>query len=553
VSTAIRPRRQPGAGARPSRAWLGLLVVLVAAAVLRFHGLNWDSQIGAHPDERYIVDVASRLSFPDGLNPFAAAPRFPYGHLPLYLLALAHALAPAVDPLLVGRALSASFDLGTVLLTFGLGRRVYGEREGLLAAAFVGLMVAHVQQAHFYTPDTLLIFFVVGALLFAVRFAQNGHALDLCVAGGAAGLALGTKATAGLLAIPLSVACWSASKRPGRAVWRWGAAALLSFLLVDPYALVELPTFVRNLARQGAILRGALDVPYTRQYHGTLPYVYPILQQLRWGMGWLLGSCAFAGLALEAVRAVRRPPRPGQWILLAWVIPSFFFVGGLYAKFPRYLLPILPLLALHAARLITDLARWRRFLPVVVSVVVLASLCLRCLALAGLYRAPHPWVTASDWLYEHAERGSTIAVEAWDHPLPVRATGYELMELPIFEEETAEKWDVMDAALEEADYVVVASRRGYASLARWPGRYARTARYYERLFEGVTGFEAVACFGRFPRVGPSVMADDPTAGLGFSLPEACQPEAGRVLRPGRLDESFVVYDHPQVIVFRALE
>ena len=76
------------------------------------------------------------------------------------------------------------------------------------------------------------------------------------------------------------------------------------------------------------------------------------------------------------------------------------------------------------------------------------------------------------------------------------------------------------------------------------------ADYYRRLFEGKSDFEAVACFGRFGRLGPIVVVDNPTAGLGYSLPEICQPDAPIVLEIGRLDESFVVYDQPRVIIWR---
>jgi hypothetical protein len=64
------------------------------------------------------------------------------------------------------------------------------------------------------------------------------------------------------------------------------------------------------------------------------------------------------------------------------------------------------------------------------------------------------------------------------------------------------------------------------------------------------GFEPVACFGRHSHLGPVVLRDDPTAALDFALPDGCQIQDGVVLRPGRLDESFVVYDHPQVVIFR---
>ena len=104
------------------------------------------------------------------------------------------------------------------------------------------------------------------------------------------------------------------------------------------------------------------------------------------------------------------------------------------------------------------------------------------------------------------------------------------------------------SSLAEADVVIVASRRGYATLARWPERYPLTARYYQQLFEGDLGFEPVACFGRYPHLGPLVLRDDPAAGLDFVLPEACWP--GASLRLGRLDESFAVYDHPQVMIFQ---
>jgi len=545
-------------GRRVTRETVLLVLILILAATLRFYGLNWDGGIGAHPDERYIVGVAESLRWPERLNPFDVAPDYPYGHLPLYLLALVAGLVPDVDPLIVGRALAALFDLGTVALTFALGRRVYGERAGLLAAAFVALMVLHVQQAHFYTADVPLAFFVLGTLLFAVRLAEGGRPHQALLAGAWAGLALGTKFSAALLILPLGVAlmanpaqalpgrCWARSKRG----LECGAAALVAFALTNPCAILALPTLWHNVARQGAIARGVLDVPYTRQFHATWPYLYSLVQQLRWGMGWPLGLVAFGGLAWAVWRAVREPPRRAEWVLLAWAVPCFAFAGALYARFPRYLLPLTPLLALYAARLLTDLNRSLVIVHWSLFIIPCSLIIVHCSLFLGLYRSPHPWLAASEWFYDHVPRGAVVAVEQWDHPLPLDATGYGVRELPVFDEDAPEKWAAVEETLAEADYVVIASRRGYATLARWPERYPLTARYYQLLFEGALGFEPVACFGRYPRLGPLALVDDPTAGLGFSLPDLCRPGSPFVLRLGRLDESFVVYDHPQVIVFR---
>jgi hypothetical protein len=542
--------------------------LLLVAAVLRFYGPAWDGGIGAHPDERHVVGVAERLGCvqhgcPNGLNPFALAPDYAYGHVPLYLLAVATRLLGGVDPLLVGRALAALFGLGTVALTFVLGRRIYGRRVGLGAAAFVAVMVLHVQQAHFYTVDALLPFFVLGTLLFAVRLAQGDGtgrwSFDAWLAGAWAGLALGTKLSAAFLALPVGAALCTLEEDRWKAALRSGGGALAAFAVTNPFALLAFPVFWRNVAEQAAMARGALDLPYTRQFHGTWPYVYPLVQQLRWGMGWPLGLLACGGLAQAVWRAIKEPPSPGERVLLAWVVPFLAFVGALYAKFPRYLLPLTPLLALYAARTLSPLSpgplsRARRTLALSIAAGVWVASFLLCLAVVNVYRFPHPWQTASAWFRwpgrgpDRVPGGAVVAVEQWDHPLPLETAGYEVRELPVFDEDTPEKWAAMVEGLAGADYVVIASRRGYAALARWPERYPLTADYYEQLFNGGLGFRPVACFGRAPRLGPVALVDDPAAGLDFSLPGLCRPDVPVVLRLGRLDESFVVYDHPQVVI-----
>jgi len=526
------------------------------AAVLRFHGLDWDGGIGAHPDERFMVGVAESLHWPDRLNPFDMAPSFAYGHLPLYVLALIGGLIQTGDLLLVGRVMAALFDLGTVTLTFALGRRVYGEKIGLLGAAFVALMVLHVQQAHFYIADVSLVFFVLGALLFAVRLVGSGEPSDAWLAGVWAGLAVGTKFGAALLMLPLGAAC-AASPVQSRGRWRYGlecgVAAMIAFALTNPFVLISFSTFWRNVAEQVVIARGMLDVPYTRQFYGTWPYLYSIGQQLYWGMGWPLGLAMFGGLACAIWQAVQKPPSQAEWVLLAWVVPGFTLIGVLHAKFPRYLLPLTPLLALYAAHLFVVLRHRIGHLAPFLICFCLASSFLYCIAFVNLYRTPHPWQAASRWFYDYVPRGTIVAVEQWDHPLPLNATGYDLRELPIFDDDTQEKWTAMGEALAEASYIVIASKRGYATLARWSERYLLTARYYRQLFAGrvgEVGYEPIACFGRHPRLGSLVLVDNPTANLDFSLPELCRPEGRVILRLGRLDESFVVYDHPQVVIWR---
>lgn len=368
--------------------WLAL-IILVAAA-LRLTGLDWDGYHHYHPDERYITWVATTIEWPDNwstafdpqqstFNPFywppdAGSPgievlqdearRFAYGHVPLYLgvaaTRLAEWLGPPLIPLLpkqwtlttdllnsagrvefnhltaVTRALTGLVDVGTVLLVFLLGRRLYTPAVGLLAAAFLALNVMHIQLAHFFASDPYLTFFTTAALLFMVysKPQERPAALHLqlsivflLMAVVSTGLAIGSKFNAVLLLLPLSWAAWSHSPKGRRlprllAVW---TATALTFLIANPFAWLDwtcevinpaisvgplqIPAldwrscYLENIIAQGGMVGGRSGLAFTYQYEGTLPYLYPIEMQLRWGMGLLLGLAAFSGLLWAIWRA----------------------------------------------------------------------------------------------------------------------------------------------------------------------------------------------------------------------------------------------------------
>jgi len=557
-----------------SRSFWGITVILLVAAALRLSGVAWDGGIGAHPDERYLVGVAEEMARRLELDPFTVDTSFPYGHVPLYLLLF----LGGADRLMAARLLTGLLDVGTVALAAALARTLIAagsrdrrHRGALIAALFLAVMPLHVQQAHFATADIPLAFFSTGALLFAARSVIPGRArsaaecrlvrsqarsaAECYLAGIWAGLALGCKAGAALLVVPLVVSGALAAQghRAGlrRAVGVVGAA-LATFAVTNPFAVLEFPRFLSNVAAQAALVRGAVLVPYTLQYRGTLPYLYPIVQQLVWGMGPVLGLLGFGGLAWMVARAARGRLSPAEWVVLAWALPFFAFTGGLYVKFPRYLLPLTPVLAAYAAQMVPGHEhKVHPLCSLVLFVVSFLPAALLSLALVGSYGRPHPWVAASEWIRAHLPSGSVIAVEEWDHPLPLDAEGYTLRVLPVFEPEGEEKEREMASVLAEADAVVVASRRGYGALARWPDRFPTTLSHYRALFAGERGFVAVGCWGRWPSLAGLSLADDPFGAAGLPLPHPdCRP-GGVWLRLPRLDESFVVYDHPEVVVFVA--
>ncbi len=583
-----------------------LVAILVGAAGLRLYGILWDGGYLFHPDERQVMLVADGLRLPWPV-PWRALltpsspwnPRFfSYGSLPIYLLRVCANLAGFIWPKVrtlessfwVGRILSVAFDLGTIYVTYLLGRRLYREAVGLLAAALVGLTVLHIQLAHFYVVDPPLAFFVTLTILLAVRAAQRPRLANCWPLGAAWGCALATKVSAAPLAVPIALAWLLGTGRPypsaegerralspqrsAAGFWLTALVAVAVFLFLEPYALIDHKTFLTDVVGESMMASGRIDAPYTRQYIGTLPYLYLIWQTVVWGMGIPLGVAGFAGFLAAIAQGIRRVCKKqaslvaGEFVPLGWGLTYFGLIGSLHAKFLRYMLPLTPLLCLWAAWLLVQGASWRgrlwrRGLGYAAMGVVSGGALFYALAYMNVYRQPHPWIQATAWLCKNLPPRSRIMVEHWDDPLPLyQGTGelecygrHYFMEFPAYEPDDQGKLDTLLMMLRANDYIILASNRLYNTIPRLPERYPLTSRYYQALLGEELGFELIHYDAVYPSLFGVDLVDDT-----FSDPPLPQPKLlregeahRRKIILGRADESFTVYDHPKVLVFKKRE
>ncbi|MBI2866197.1 MAG: glycosyltransferase family 39 protein, partial [Chloroflexi bacterium] len=492
---------------------------------------------------------------------------FPYGSFPLYLLKLASATFSFLDMRLVGRALSALFDVGTVSLVYLLGSRLYGRGTGLLGAAFTAVTVLHIQLSHFYTSDVLLTTFAVATLFFLARGIERRDVPSALLAGVSLGLAVASKASAALLFIPVLGACVLQMSLPtgqplgprlraalGGLLVISGAAALTA-MVAQPYALLDWSTYLGDIRRESAMAQRAIDLPYTRQYIGTTAYLYPLEQLLKWGMGLPLGLAALGGLAFGLWRGLARR----QWadlLLLSWIVPYFALVGSFEVKFLRYMLPLLPFLSLMAARGLLAARVWTARLPrprtswaTAVIAAVLTFSALYALSYVNIYSQPHPAVRLAHWAQANLPPGSRVVWELWDEGL--RPMSFGGLEIDPYNDDSPEKLDRMVKVLEQANYIYLFGNRMYGTIPRLPERYPVTTRYYQMLFSGELGFRLARAEASYPNLLGISLTDDtfsrpslpPPAGLDRFLP------GGLSLGLGYADESFTVYDHPLTMLF----
>ena len=590
---------------RQAERWLptgALLIILLVALLLRTHNVMWDEGQLAHPDELSTVAFyAPTIHWPEHLGDILKPHKstlnplwdvhanhrrsYTYGHFPLYLLVLTANIAKHVAPLaeavgapaetvqylrtatsapgfaFIGRILMALSDTLTVWLVFLIARRLYGQWWGLLAAALSTFTVTQIQLAHFFAVDPMSTTFTMLAVYGGMRMAQEARVRDALLTGVGMALAIASKFSAlPILAVPL-IALYLRHRQLARgkgssfrtfvsAVPRLllvsyvGAAVV--FIFTSPYVILDWSNFKQAvLIEQGAMVRGDADFPFTRQYRGTTPYVYHIVQSIRWGMGWALGILGWLGLVWAFWRGLRRRLKPGEWMLLSWVVLYFGPTGLFLAKFMRYTLPIVPTLIILGVGLLVSLAHFStkrggpssavfRRLTYGVAALVLAHAVFWSLAFVhGVYDRTHPWITASRWIYANVLDGATLAVEHWDRQLPLplpepnsNPGRYHYVTMPMYDEDTAEKFGIIKRNLRQADYYIFATARLYKSIPRLPQRYPMTTRFYQLFFSEQLGFVRVLDVHNYPQLGPFVFPDDSA------------------------DESFWVYDHPRVLIYK---
>jgi hypothetical protein len=320
---------------------IALILTLLAGAALRLTGVNWDDNQHMHPDERFLSLVWQAIApvenagdyFNTDASSLNPANRgygfFVYGTLPLFMVRY---LGEATGQLgydaitLLGRQVSAIFDVFTILLVFAIGKRLYGKWAGLLAAMFYAFAVLPIQLSHFATVDTitfayLAVLAAVWALTRPAPLAREGQSkwarlffelAPYLLFGLALGAAAASKINAVVVAIVLPLVEWVRVRRVAEAEREQAlllalrnlvVAAVVSFLIFrigQPYAFNG-PSFFNMGINSGwwsslqslrAQASGSVDFPPALQW-ARRPLTFSLENLVKWGLGLPLGVLAW--------------------------------------------------------------------------------------------------------------------------------------------------------------------------------------------------------------------------------------------------------------------
>jgi 4-amino-4-deoxy-L-arabinose transferase-like glycosyltransferase len=446
---------------------VGLVLVLLLGAIFRFSGVNWDSNQHLHPDERFMTMVAEQISPVDSLGQYFDPEQsslnplehgfYTYGMLPLFITRyVAEWLARTTydEVVLVGRVLSGLFDLVAVLALYFLGRRLYGRRVGLLAAALYAAAVLPIQLSHYFAVDSFTTVFIVAAMYVAILVMERPRWWLFALFGLLTGLAMSTKVSiaplAGLIVIaslaylvdiwPKREKRWPAVKRLLVGLVVAGLLAVFTFRLFQPYAFLGPgffglklnPRWLEIIGEVRNQVAGRADFPPNHHW-ASRPWSYGLTNMVQWGMGLPLGLTVILSWGWATWRCLR-----GDWhkhlLPVIWVGGFFLYQNINFWRYTRYFQPIYPIAILLAAWALVELfdrawAAYRKsheddgekrrrrataHLVTLLLIFVVISTYAYAYAFTRIYARPHARVAATEWLRENLPGPVNVLIQTGD-------------------------------------------------------------------------------------------------------------------------------------------
>jgi 4-amino-4-deoxy-L-arabinose transferase-like glycosyltransferase len=322
--------------------------------------------------------------------------------------------------------------IGTLVvgLAYWAGARFYERRVGLVAAALMAVAFLPVFYSKHALNDVVTLAPLSVALVGSLLAYERGRWFDWALAGGAVGAATATKYTAGAMLLTAAVAAGLRIHRQRAELRRVlaglaiaGVAFVVLFLLLDPFALIQLDETRRQIKGQSSQADsgklGQDDVRGWIYYVGTLG----------WGFGWVPLVAAVGG----ALVALRRDWRRAL-LLIAFPLFLYLFLGGQGRFFGRWLMPAYPMLCVLAGYGIVALAQAvaRRPRPAGALIAGLAALACVQGALASVHvdtvlGREDTRAQALRWIEANVPDGAPVVVEPF-----VPASWLDALDRPVW-------------------------------------------------------------------------------------------------------------------------
>lgn len=419
--------------------WGLAIAVLLAVALRLWGGPTFGLPYLYDPDESAFVSPSLKMVWDGNLNPgWFGHPGSTVIYLNAALYKLLALVAPALglfdsmrgfrryilnDPSLIyglARSIYVLIGASTVWLLFNLTRVTFGRGTALLAASVLAVTALHVEYSQMVRTDIIVTALAVLAAQQAIALGRDGALRRYVWSGVLVGVAVATKYPAVLIGVMTLVAHLFVEGVQWRAAWKLGVSgvtALCSLFVCSPFLFIDHAAVRRDLAAEA--WGGHLSAAGTGFWGNLAWYLERPLPSV---FGWFGLALALLGLWV----AFRRS-RVDTVVLASFLVVYVLAISSLSLHWERWIIPVLPFVALFAAAGASALARWlgerTSFAPSWVWMAVIgATLVLPMLLQTvqqGLNRTgPDTRAQAREWLLANVPAKSKVLIEAYGPQVP---------------------------------------------------------------------------------------------------------------------------------------
>lgn len=565
------PFSREGAPSLSRGGWV-LLFIIIFGFSLRFLGINWDQGQHLHPDERFMTMVSSAISLPQNISEYfnTATSKFNpnnngfdfyvYGTFPLLIVKITASifhLNSYEQIFLVGRFISAIFDAFTIFLVFLISQRIFKNTKTSLLSAFIySICIFPIQQSHYFTVDAITVFlFTLSVFLLISQ--------KTLFAGFIFGITLASKTSIGIV-LPFFFLCiFFQNKNFIKNLIQcffFGLLICFSFRIFQPYAFTGFinPSlkFITGIHQAHQMITGDIDYPPNIQWQHTVPFIHSLGNLFFVGLGPITFILSVFGL--HKFLSTKKNFKNRIFLFMTSIVLTIFVYHSiLLAKYMRYFYPIYPFLIIFSGYTLTKIHQIKTKIFLIIN-------CFITLFFVNIYLFPHSRYQASEWICQNIPSTAVLSSELWDDSLPLNTSScsnyYQHQELSLYDTESNEKWQKISQQLNQIDYLVLSSNRTWGSIPKDYQRYPVTASFYQHLFDNQTNFKLIKSFYSYPGVSIPFFKKCFLIGLSnypyknnknifFETDSNCL-YPGIYFRDDLAEESFTVYDHPQVLIFQ---
>ena len=457
----------------------------------RFIKLNWGNNFFFNPDENNMANSVLQIN-KQNLDPNFYA----YGQFPLYLTFFTTPKHDFKNIILTLRFWSAFFSSASLYIFYLIGQKIFKQKK--YSSIFVLLLIftpGLIQLSHFGTTESILLFVFAVNILLSFKIYDHKNLKYLILASIISGIGLATKVSSLILTTPVFLCLLFLSFKKHN-FWRfvWSSTLFISLtilvgIILSPYNLINFSEFISTMKYEVGVATGQIPVFYTRQFIGSLPYLFQLQKIFPYANGIFIFIFGFAGFCLILESWIKNHKL--NIYLLITLFPCliyFIYQGQLFTKWTRFMSPIFfvfPLISIFFIKKIKS--------TLLLCLIIFISI-LPGIYFMKIYFVPDIRVQATEWINKNIPPSSQVLSESGnvvDLPLLgdlITVNNFDFYGLDI----SFAKLNKLNQLIEQSDYIFIPSRRVFKNQNNQEFPYSQ--KYYQNLFSNQSNFNISKTF-----------------------------------------------------------